>query len=335
MNIKKAILASMIVSSMFVTLAGPAFAGAEAAGGKKQEQASSNSVQFDKKVAANLQKAVNQFAGKEIKLKFENAFKHPFDLATVPSADELYEVNFKPGTGELINIKGIQSLDKVSKDDQKELLNKLKGMYAKKAYAFHKEVQITQSYDKGKVYSTLYLLEGKDFVISWIKYPQEQSKNKNYIGAAVIQVDKNELEPKLLKTAADAVKTALDQEFEVKKAELGYYGGIKVTKNDTWKLKGDHITLAVEAKTGKIEYVYDVARKQADKAVTEKEVKEIAAPIAKKLFHMDIQGLEVKWDKSARDFRFVQNKETKMSVALDDDKNVVYMFSGLRMLMEK
>lgn len=332
MNLKKAILATMIVSSMFVTLAGPTFVGAEAAGGKQQEQTSGSSIQVDKKVAANLQKAVNQFAGKEIKLKFEMAFKHPFDLATVPSADELFEVKFKPGTGELITIKGIQTLDKVSKDEQKELLNKLKGMYAKKAYAFHKEVQITQSYDKGKVSQTFYILEGKDFMISWMKYPPGQSKNKNYIGAAVIQVDKNELEPKLLKTAADAVKTALDQEFEVKKAELGYYAG---SKGDTWKLKGDHITLAVEAKTGKTEYVYDVARKQADKAVTEKEVKEIVAPIAKKLFHMDIQGLEVKWDKSARDFCFIQNKETKMSVALDADKNVVYMFAGDRMLMEK
>lgn len=332
MNLKKAILATMIVSSMFVTLAGPIFVGAEAAGGKQQEQTSGSSIQVDKKVAANLQKAVNQFAGKEINLKFEKAFKHPFDLATVPSADELYKVDFKPSTGELITIKGIQTLDKVSKDEQKELLNKLKGMYAKKAYAFHKEVQITQSYDKGKVSQTFYILEGKDFMISWMKYPPGQSKNKNYIGAAVIQVDKNELEPKLLKTAADAVKTALDQEFEVKKAELGYYAG---SKGDTWKLKGDHITLAVEAKTGKTEYVYDVARKQADKAVTEKEVKEIVAPIAKKLFNMDIQGLEVKWDKSARDFCFIQNKETKMSVALDADKNVVYMFAGDRMLMEK
>ncbi|MCY9529279.1 hypothetical protein M5X04_08015 [Paenibacillus alvei] len=332
MNLKKAILATMLVSSMFVTLAGPTFAGAEAAGGKKQEQASGSSIQVDKKVAANLQKAVNQFAGKEIKLKFEKAFKHPFDLATLPSADELYKVDFKPSTGELINIKGIQTLDKVSKDDQKELLNKLKGMYAKKAYAFHKEVQITQSYDKGKVSQTFYILEGKDFMISWMKYPPGQSKNKNYIGAAVIQVDKNELEPKLLKTAADAVKTALDQEFEVKKAELGYYAG---AKGDMWKFKGDHITLAVEAKTGKTEYVYDVARKQAGTAVTEKEVKEIVAPIAKKLFNMDIQGLEVKWDQSARDFCFVQNKETKMSVALDADKNVVYMFSGLRMMLEK
>lgn len=329
MNLKKAILATMIVSSMFITLAGPTFVGADAAQGKKQEQTSSSSIQVDKKVAANLQKAVNQFAGKEIKLKFENAFKHPFDLATVPSADELYDVNFKPGTGELITIKGIQTLDKVNKDDQKELLNKLKGMYAKKAYAFHKEVQIIQSYDKGKVSQTFYILEGKDFMISWMKYPQGQSKNKNYIGAAVIQVDKNELEPKLLITAADAVKTALNQEFEVKKAEL-YYAG----KGDIWKLKEDHITLAVEAKTGKTEYVYDVARKQADKAVTEKEVKEIVAPIAKKLFHMDIQKLEVKWDKSGRDFCFVQNKETKMTVALDADKNVVYMFAGDRMLLE-
>ncbi|MDT8979146.1 hypothetical protein RQP50_23180 [Paenibacillus sp. chi10] len=32
MNLKKAILATMIVSSMFVTLAGPTFVGAEAAG---------------------------------------------------------------------------------------------------------------------------------------------------------------------------------------------------------------------------------------------------------------------------------------------------------------
>ncbi|WP_147385181.1 hypothetical protein [Paenibacillus thiaminolyticus] len=95
--------------------------------------------------------------------------------------------------------------------------------------------------------------------------------------------------------------------------------------------------LALDAKTGKTEYVYDFSRERvmSNKDITEKEVKEIVAPIAKQLFNMDIQGLEVKWDNSARDFCFVQNKETKMVAALDADKKVVYLMSGERVYIEE
>ncbi|MCM3342864.1 hypothetical protein M3650_30625 [Paenibacillus sp. MER TA 81-3] len=330
MNVKKAILATMIVSSMFVTLAGPIPAGAEAA--QEQKQTDNKKVQIDKKIAAKLEKAVSEFAGKEIKLKLQDAFKHPHGIVAVESVDGDYSIDFKPETGDIINITGNQSINKVSKKDQDDLLNKLKAMYGKKTYTFHKEVQVTQSYENNKESRTFYLLKGKDFTISLMKYAPG-TKDKNYIGAAVIEFDKNELDPKLLKTAAEAVKTALDQDFDVTKAKLGYYQGMKETM---WELKGGNVTLAVEAKTGNTEYVYDISRKRVmtNKEITEKEVKEIVAPIAKKLFQMDIQGLEVQWDNSAKDFCFVQNKDTKMTVALDADKNVVYMFSGIRMLLE-
>ncbi|MFW5438837.1 hypothetical protein [Paenibacillus apiarius] len=329
MNVKKAILASMIVSSMLVTVAGPIPAGAEAA--QEQKQTDNKKVQIDKTMAAKLQKAIKQFAGKEIKLQDvgENIVA---TLVKVESVDGDYSIDFKPETGDIINITGNQSINKVSKKDQDDLLNKLKAMYGKKTYTFHKEVQVTQSYENNKESRTFYLLKGKDFTISLMKYAPG-TKDKNYIGAAVIEFDKHELDPKLLKTAAEAVKTALDQDFDVTKAKLGYYQGMKETM---WELKGGNVTLAVEAKTGNTEYVYDISRKRVmtNKEITEKEVKEIVAPIAKKLFQMDIQGLEVQWDNSAKDFCFVQNKDTKMTVALDADKNVVYMFSGIRMLLE-
>ncbi|MCM3291012.1 hypothetical protein M3661_12835 [Paenibacillus sp. MER 180] len=50
MNLKKAILASMIVSSMLVAVAGPIAAGAEAA--QAQKQTDNKKVQIDQKLAA-------------------------------------------------------------------------------------------------------------------------------------------------------------------------------------------------------------------------------------------------------------------------------------------
>ncbi|MBE9918449.1 hypothetical protein G8C92_31175, partial [Paenibacillus donghaensis] len=67
MNFKKAIVASMIVSGMLVTLAGPVPAGAAAA--QEQQQPEKKKIQIDQAVAAKLQKVLKQHAGKEIKLK--------------------------------------------------------------------------------------------------------------------------------------------------------------------------------------------------------------------------------------------------------------------------
>ncbi|BFH35230.1 hypothetical protein J6TS7_35730 [Paenibacillus dendritiformis] len=127
------------------------------------------------------------------------------------------------------------------------------------------------------------------------------------------------------------MKTALDRDLDVTKAVLE--GGVE---NKMWKLKGGKVTLSLDAKTGKVHYVHDGGRKQVlKKDITEKEAKEAVAPIAKKLFNMDLQGLEVKWDNSARDFSFVQNKETKMVAALDADKNVVFLMHGERVYIEE
>ncbi|MBG9795754.1 hypothetical protein ABD76_26175 [Paenibacillus dendritiformis] len=331
MNVKKAILASMIVSSMLVTLAGPIPAGAEAAQEKPQEQQQSKSkeVQIDKKMAAELQKAVKQFAGKEIKLKDVGELDEMVGWVWVHSEDETYSVAYIQKTKKIWHIRGKQSIDRISKKDQDEILKVLKGMHAKKKYTFDKEVNVTEYYENPKEPFTHYSLSGKDFSAFLLKN-MPGSTEKTRIGAA-IEFSKKELEPKLLKTAAEAVKTALDRDLDVTKAVLE--GNVE---NKTWKLKGGKVTLSMDGKTGKVHYVYDGGRKQVlKKDITEKEAKEAVAPIAKKLFNMDLQGLEVKWDNSARDFIFVQNKETKMVAALDADKNVVYLMHGERAYIQE
>ncbi|PZM61768.1 hypothetical protein DOE73_30960, partial [Paenibacillus dendritiformis] len=91
MNVKKAILASMIVSSMLVAVAGPIPAGAEAA--QELKQTNSKKVQIDKTMAAKLQKAIKQFAGKEIKLQNVAESLSGSD-AKVTSVDGKYIVYF-------------------------------------------------------------------------------------------------------------------------------------------------------------------------------------------------------------------------------------------------
>ncbi|MDG0875819.1 hypothetical protein L5D93_26735 [Paenibacillus thiaminolyticus] len=104
---------------------------------------------------------------------------------------------------------------------------------------------------------------------------------------------KDDLDPKLLEKATKAVETALGRDFDVTKALLR-----GDTKKNQWQLQSDDVMLALDEKTGKTEYVYDFSRERvmSNKDITEKEVIEIVAPIAKQLFNMDIQGLEVKWD---------------------------------------
>ncbi|EPY12065.1 MULTISPECIES: hypothetical protein [Paenibacillus] len=329
MNLKKAALASLLVSSMLVTLAGPIPAGAGTAQQYEQQQSNSKTIQIDQKLAAKLEKAVKQFAGKEIKLNLQDASQPISDLVQVKSVDGKYSVNFKEKTGEIITVRGYQSIDKISKEDLSEVLKVLKGLYPKKDYSFDKEVHVDLNDVEAKTPFSMYALNGKGFSAILMKnYPGWPTKI--HVGAQ-IEVAKSELDPKLLEKAAEAVKTALGHNFDVTKAWVG-----GTNKKSTWKLKGGNITLSLDAKTGETEYIYDISRKQlmTNKEITEKEVKEIVAPIAKKLFNLDIQGLEVKWDGSAGDFIFNQKKDTKMTVALDADKNVVYMFSGVRMLLE-
>ena len=331
MNMKKAIVATLVVSGMLAALAGPIPAGAEAAQEKQQEQQQSKSkeVQIDKKLAAELQKAVKQFAGKEIKLQDVGELDEMLGWVWVRSEDETYSVAYIQETKKIWNIRGKQSIDRISKKDQDEILKVLKGMHAKKKYTFDKEVDVSEYYENPKQPFTQYSLSGKDFSAFLMKN-LPGSTEKTRIGAA-IEFSKNELDPKLLKTATEAVKTALDRDLDVTKAVLEGNA-----ENKTWKLTGGKITLSLDAKTGKVGYVYDGERKQVlKKDITEKEMKEAVAPIAKKLFNMDLQGLEVKWDNSAKDFSFVQNKKTKMVAALDADKNVVYLMAGERVYIEE
>ncbi|EPY08705.1 hypothetical protein PAALTS15_03997 [Paenibacillus alvei TS-15] len=328
MNWKRTALASLLVSSMLVTLAGPIPAGAGAAQQQEQQQSNSKEIQIDQKLAAKLEKAVKQFAGKEIKLNMQGTSQSISDQVQVKSVDGKYSVNFEEKTGEITTIRGYQTIDKVSKEDLSEVLKMLKGLYAKKDYTFDKEVHVDLHDVESKTPFSMYSLNGKGFSALLMKnYPGWPTKIHV---SAQVEVAKNELDPKLMEKAAGAVKTALGHNFEVTKAWVG-----GTNKKSTWKLKGGNITLSLDG-TGKTEYIYDISRKQltTNKEITEKEVKEIVAPIAKKLFNLDIQGLEVKWDGASRDFIFNQKKDTKMTVALDADKNVVYMFSGVRMLLE-
>lgn len=150
---------------------------------------------------------------------------------------------------------------------------------------------------------------------------------KDYVANVNIKFDKKELEPKLLKTAAEAVKTALDHDLDVTKAAIVYTG----ERGNTWVFEDDNAMVYVEIKTGEATNFYHHARKKVttNKVLTDKEAKEAVAPIAKKVFNIDITGYEVKWDNLMKDYCFIQNKGTVVRAALDADKKVVYLKSGI------
>ncbi|RJG23502.1 hypothetical protein [Paenibacillus thiaminolyticus] len=83
-------------------------------------------------MAAKLQKAVKEFAGKEIKLNLQDASLHISGLVEVKSADGKYGIDYQQKTGEIITITGNQSIDKVSMEDQNEVLKVLKGWMRRK-----------------------------------------------------------------------------------------------------------------------------------------------------------------------------------------------------------
>ncbi|EPY10698.1 hypothetical protein [Paenibacillus alvei] len=321
MNLKKVILASLIVSSMLATLAGPIPAGAEAAQENQQEQQSDNKkVPIDKKLAPKLQKAVNQYAGKEIKLKDTGEHINE-SLVTVQSADGNYGVGFDLKNGKIWFVSNKTTIDKVDKKFQNEALKELKNAYSKKKYVFNKDVTQSRSYDnsKGKFGDYMfYEFSGKDFKVS-----VNANISEGYAMSVVtIDIDKKELDPKLLKSATEAIKTAFDHQFDVTKAQIEHY---------TWVLEDDKVTVYMEK--GKAISLINKQGNQVttNKEMTEKEAKEAVAPLAKKLFNIDITGYEVKWDSLFKDYRFIEkNDVTAVRAALDAEKNVVYIKSGSR-----
>ncbi|MGG4397609.1 hypothetical protein ABEX25_25250 [Paenibacillus thiaminolyticus] len=326
MNVKKAIFATLIVSSMLSTLAGPIPAGAEAAQEKQQEkqQADGKKVEIDKKMAAKLHKVVSQFAGKEIKLK-DVAENPEDDVLLYKSIDGKYSINFVPDLGIITSIGSKTTIDKISKEDQEKVLKALKELYPKKKYVFNKEVRISQSYDNQKEKledGVSYWFEGKDFSASLT-----QNDSSKDVGFIAINFEKKELDPKLLKTVTEAAKTAFDHQIDVMEATIMTDSIIPKPK---WWFRDDKVSILVELKTGEVISIENEQGKKVrtNKGITEKEAKEAVAPLAKELFNIDITGFEVKWDNRIGYYRFIQNKVTKVRAALDADKNVVHIESG-------
>ncbi|MCY9517412.1 hypothetical protein [Paenibacillus apiarius] len=321
MNFKKAIVVTLVVSAMLAALAGPIPASAEAAQEKQQEQqqAKSKEVKIDKKMAAKLQKAVNALAGKEIKLKDVGELNN--GQVTAQSADGNYGVHFDPKSGKIWSVSVETTIDKVDKKFQDKALKELKSAYSKKKYVFNKNVTQSRNYDnsKGKLgdYVT-YNLDGKDFRTLVVANISEGYATAN----ARIDIDKKELDPKLLKSATEAIKTAFDHQFDVTKAQIEFR---------TWVLEDDKVTVYME--NGKaVSLINEQGNKvTTNKEITEKEATEAVAPLAKKLFNIDITGYEAKWDSLFKDYRFIEKDEiTAVRAALDADKNVVYIKSGSR-----
>ncbi|SMF80301.1 hypothetical protein SAMN05661091_1825 [Paenibacillus uliginis N3/975] len=294
-------------------------------------------VQIDKTIAAKLQKVVKQFAGKEI--KFQNVGEMVIDSnkvnAKVESVDGKYEIEYSTKTGEVWSVCGSISIDKISKKDQDKALQELKRIYPNKTYVFEKEVKAVREYDNKKAKfkeETWYTFRGENFDISLIK----NSLTTRSFGA-MIKFDAKELEPKLLKTASEAVKMVLDQDFNLTTeaklipGEFDYKNNLSLYK---WALEGNDVLVEIEAKSDKVlNVIHETRHKQkvtTNKEITEKDAKEVIAPMAKKLFNIDITGYEVKWDNLFKDYRFVKGEETMVRAALDADKNVVYIKSGSR-----
>ncbi|MCY9517407.1 hypothetical protein [Paenibacillus apiarius] len=328
MILKKAIVATLVVSGMLAALAGPIPASVEAAQEQQQEQQSvSKEVKIDKKLAAKLQKAVKQFAGKEIKLP--DVGQMTFDKnAKVESADGKYVVHFDYKNGEIWEVNGKVAIDTISKQDREKILKVLKGAYAKKTYNFDKEAIMKRAYDgkKGKLGEYLsYTLTGKDFEAIYVKNGSIQKGQKDYVNGVTIKFAKEELDPKLLDSAAKAVKTAFDHDFDLAAAYLSSNG-----QNHTWGLEDKEVSLEIESKSGKVSNIFHETRKKVttQKEITANEAKEVIAPIAKELFNIDISEYEVKWDNLFKDYCF--GKATEVRAALDAGKNVVYIKSGSR-----
>ncbi|MCY9531852.1 hypothetical protein M5X04_21320 [Paenibacillus alvei] len=317
MNVKKTILASMIVSSMLVAVAGPIPAGAESV--QEQKQTNSKKVQIDKTMAVKLQKAVNQFSGNEIKLQ-NVAESLGGSEAKVTSVDGKYTVYFNDKEG-VWSVDGAVPLDKISKETQEKVLKALKKAHVKKTYVLDKEAVLMRFYDgkKEKLKDHFaYKLTGKDFEAVW-------RSGTDFVSEVTIKLAKKELDSKWQEMASKAMKTAFDHDLNVTEALL-------VSSGENYhmlSIKDNAVSLEMDAIKGKIVNVFHHTRKKemTDQRITAKDAQEVVAPLAKELFNIDITGYEVKWDNTNKDYGFVKGKETIMRAALDADKNAVYILS--------
>ena len=336
MNFKKAIVASIIVSSMLVTVAGPVPVGTAAA---QEQQQPEKKIQIDKTVAAKLQKVLKQHAGKEIKLKDVGKLSYDAsdtEFAYVESVDGKYGISFETKSGIVWTVSEKIPLDKISKKDQNMALQELKKLYPNKTYKFDKEVIMYRPYDDEKAKFIEYVpyeLTGKNFTVQ-LSSGFSGNKTDLRVTQIVMKFDANELEPKLLKTAEEAMKTVLNQDVNFKGATLTL---------DGWFLGDEDAFVEIDAKSSKVSAVINSERMKekvkTDKEITAKEAKEIVAPMAKKFFNIDITGYEVKWDSKTKNYQFIKNETTKkgakeertiMRATFDANKNVLALTSGTK-----
>ncbi|OBY76303.1 hypothetical protein BBG47_27970 [Paenibacillus sp. KS1] len=340
MNIKKAILASMLVSSMLVAVADPIPAGAGAA---QEQQLDRWTIQIDPKWTEKLNQAVKLFAGEDVqlqkvgKLDFNN--KNASKITEVRSVDGKYSLQFDYDTGIIWTVSGkTATIDQISKQEQEDVLKWLKAIYPKKKYAFDNEVEVIHQFTDEKLSKTskaevreekTYELKGKDFSASLHKL----DGIPEHIGHITIDFDKKELDPKLLKTVVDAAQTVSTNKFEMTTAQLRVDLSPIISKNKpniTWVFHDGKVTIYADPNTGKINSIYNELGKQVreNKGISEKEAREAVAPIVKKVFNIDMNGYSVKWDGTEKDFAFTKKNGMNVRAALDANKKVVYIRVG-------
>ncbi|WP_289356977.1 MULTISPECIES: hypothetical protein [unclassified Paenibacillus] len=344
MFMKKAIIATLVVSGMLAALGGSI--PVEAAAAQEQKQPEKVKVQIDKKMADKLKKAMKELAGKEVKMQdVGESYSGSGGSATIRSVDDKYSIDFNPKTGGIWWGFAKISIDEVSKEDRNKVLQRLKELYPNKTYVLSNEVEMQRRYDdkQAKFVDTRYVFTEEDFYISLYK-PGAGSKANDQLNGYSITVDAKKLDPKWTKAAAEIVKTAFNHELkEVTEATLrhGNYDYKKVLAIPKWVLQGDGIYVEIDTKSGKaIEVIHKSRLKEkvtTDKEITAKVAKEVIAPLAQKVLGVDISGCEVEWDNRLKEYRFhndyTDKKDgkvvaTKLRAALDADKNAVYLVGG-------
>ncbi|WP_268626810.1 hypothetical protein [Paenibacillus alvei] len=350
MNIKKAIVATLVVSSMLTTLAGPIPAGAKA---QEQKQSDHRTIQIDPKLAEKLNQAIKLFAGKDVELqkvgKRELIYnKVVAGLAEVRSVDGKYCVQFDSLKDKeiILWVGGQTTIDQISKQHQEEVLKWLKvidakyAKYAKKKYAFEQEVWVSKlnvrafnPLDRVKLSKEKrYELKGKDFSTFSIDFDDDGQLKTDYLR---IDFDKKELDPKLLSTVIAAAKTAFQHKFEMTSAQLAVnvfpitaHGKNKAEA--AWVFHDGKVTVYADPNTGEIKGMYNEfgIRVRDHKGISEKEAKEAVAPLAKKLFNIDMNGHSVKWDEHRKDYYFTSKNGMNVRAALDANKKIVYICAG-------
>ncbi|MBE9918208.1 hypothetical protein G8C92_29860 [Paenibacillus donghaensis] len=175
--------------------------------------------------------------------------------------------------------------------------------------------------------------KGKNFIVNLTRNGFSTDKTLR-VTQAIIKFDANEIEPKVLKTAEEAMKTVLNQDVSFKGATLSM---------DGWFLTDGDAFVEMDPKSNKVTSVIDMARKKekvtTDKGMTAKDAKEVVAPLAKKFFNIDLTGYEAKWDDKSKNYSFFKygkdkkgNKFelTEMRVTFDANKNIVSLTSGTK-----